>query len=248
MEENQSVHEQEVKAEKQKRPEKFHLMLFVDGKQGAIKQMGISQRAMEVIFLIGIAVFGVLVAGWIISGQIASKATLEKAVSEETVRVLNEKVSELELQNAELNNKITVLSDTLNAKVEKENEMQKEEVKAHTPNGFPLSASATMETKDDNPNMLLFKASKDTNVLATGAGSVAEIATAAEYEVKLTIDHGNGYKTVYYNNGNPMVKEGDQVIAGSALFVVGEGNEEVGYQIFLEDEELNPIDLLEIDG
>ena len=58
----------------------------------------------------------------------------------------------------------------------------------------------------------------------------------------------NGYITTYRNLGSPIVEEGSQVVKGSALFLVGEGNTETGYSIRKDDEYMDPLELIEIKG
>ena len=58
----------------------FHMMLFVDSKNGMIKQMGIGQAAIEIILTCVIALIIVLAAGWGVSASHAH--TMENEVKE----------------------------------------------------------------------------------------------------------------------------------------------------------------------
>ena len=64
----------------------------------------------------------------------------------------------------------------------------------------------------------------------------------------ITIDHGNGYVSIYRNAGESLVHEGDTVTKGATLMVVGSDNTKLGYQIKKDGEFINPEDLVEING
>lgn len=265
MAENQTVSTTDAtenkNVETKKRVERFHLMAFIDSKDGMIHQMGIGQRMIEAFVTVLVLIIAVLITGWVVSANRAEKFQLENIVLQSQVDALSQKVIDLEDENTTMSDKITILSDTINAKVEKENATEEEVNQAHTPSGFPLSASAkqvaedtaeenqdTVETDSSEKNLLMFEASKGTNVIAAGAGVVSEIITHSKFEYKLTIDHGNGYKSVYYNSGSPMVKEGDEVIAGYVLFIIEDDNTLFGYQILENDVPIDPTSVLAIDG
>lgn len=266
MAENQTVSTESTtenkSVEPKKRVERFHLMAFIDSKDGMIHQMGIGQRMIEAFAVVILLITAGLIAGWVVSANKAEKYQLDNIVLQNQVEALNQKITDLENENTTMADKITILSDTINAKVEKENATEEEVNQAHTPSGFPLTASAKQITEDSAEdenaentekdasleNMLLFEASKGTNVVAAGAGVVSEIVTHSKFEYKLTIDHENGYKSIYYNSGSPMVKEGDEVISGYVLFIIEDDNKKFGYQILENDVPIDPTSVLAIDG
>lgn len=227
----------------------YHLMLFLDGKDGMIRQLGIGRGVVDFVIILALVLIIVPFVGWKMSHDkvIDLQAKLNQSTAQcEELTAAN---SELEASNKELSGKVTVLSDTVNAKVEKENKIEKESDIAHMPSGFPLSASASMETSDkEDSKMLVFTAAEGTSVLAAGEGVVLEITTGDSYAKKLTIDHENGYKSIYYNDGSPMVKEGDAVMTSSVLFLIGEDNSKLGYEIYKDDEAIDPMSLINIDG
>ncbi len=45
-----------------------------------------------------------------------------------------------------------------------------------------------------------------------------------------------------------MVREGDEMIRGSILYVIGEENTDPGYQITYQNKYMEPMELLNIDG
>ena len=109
-----------------------------------------------------------------------------------------------------------------------------------------LFRSTMEESKDEK--MLVFKAAEGINIITTGSGIVESVDVDITYGTKITIDHGNGYKSVYRNNGTALVKNGEELGKGYILFSIGEENTELGYQIMQDDELIDPMNLIEISG
>jgi murein DD-endopeptidase MepM/ murein hydrolase activator NlpD len=130
---------------------------------------------------------------------------------------------------------------------------------AALPKGFPLSSQSTYELRKDDPSsestdnadkgnqILLFKVSKGTKVLASGDGVISTITADSKYSHSLTVDHGNGYQSIYRCSGDVLFKEGSTVSRGDALILTGKDTF-LGYQILYNDEFINPEDMLEISG
>lgn len=233
---------------KRKRKFNYTLMLFVDSKEGRIRQMGIGPAIIEslaVIILVVVAVLSVLCV------------TRGKEV--EVLRRLNQgqydRIVELEEENAdltalreELTDKVTILSDTINQKVEEEEALEEAQAQAHMPVGFPMSSSASLEEADTNDPMVKLNGTEGNSVIASGDGTVISITTDTSYLHCIKIDHGNGYVSIYRNDGEAMVKEGDEVVRGAILYVIGEENTELGYQITYDERYMDPMELINIDG
>lgn len=145
----------------------------------------------------------------------------------EQITALKQENDDLKLQNEELNEKVSILSDTVNSKVKEEEEREAEIAQAYVPTGFPL---------------------KGTAVIATAQGTVSSIAGNAESGYIIMIDHGNGYYSVYRNGAKPKVKEGDEVTTSTELFMIDAGHEQLGYQIIENDSYIDPLSLMEIYG
>ena len=64
----------------------------------------------------------------------------------------------------------------------------------------------------------------------------------------MTIDHGNGYITLYYNGGNPLVKKGDKVTKDTVLFEIGSFNTNVAFQIIENGTYISPMSFVDIQG
>ena len=68
------------------------------------------------------------------------------------------------------------------------------------------------------------------------------------YGTKIVVDHGNGYSSVYRNNGTALVKTGEELGKGYILFTIGEENQELGYQIMKDEEYIDPMLIIDING
>lgn len=159
--------------------------------------------------------------------------------------------TDLMKENKELKEKVTILSDTVNNKVHQEEKREAEMIQSYIPTGFPMKGAASYNEEekelDGNP-AVIFHASAGTSVVATANGTVSSIAGSTEAGYIIMIDHGNGYYTVYRNNAEPRVKEGDSVTVETTLFHIETGNETLGYQIIQEKQFIDPLSLMDISG
>lgn len=179
--------------------------------------------------------------------------------------------------SAEQQEKIQLLSDTLNSKSEQLTAYQDAETALHVPNGYPVKGSATVlsgglldeeEMEGENiqeflegyhdfqegdgeyepePN-ILFMVSEGTCITATGTGKVADIQISDNGLKYLKINHENGYESIYKCIGNVLVNVGDSVSSGSVLMSVTENASYFEYQIRYEDSFINPKDCMIING
>ena len=95
---------------------------------------------------------------------------------------------------------------------------------------------------------VIFAASEGINVIASGTGTVLSVDVDVDYGNVVSIDHGNGYISIYRNKGNAVVKAGNEVTRGAILYVVGEDNTEMGYSISKDDTYIDPMEMIEING
>jgi biotin carboxyl carrier protein len=223
-------------------------MLFADSKEGRIRQLGIGPAVIEFLALVVIVVIAVLaVIGRMRGNQIAALQNLNE-VQAEQIASLEEENADLTSLREELTEKVTILSDTINQKVEDEEAAEEERAQAHMPVGFPMSASASLEEADTEEPMVKLSGTEGSSVIASGDGTVISITTDTNYLHCIKIDHDNGYISIYRNDGDAMVKEGDEVVRGAILYVIGEDNAELGYQVTYDERYVDPMDLINIDG
>lgn len=95
--------------------------------------------------------------------------------------------------------------------------------------------------------IVVFSAGSGTSVIAAGTGVISSVTEDPDYGYRVVIDHGNGYVSIYRNSSAPKVKEGSDIARGTIIFELSE-NQKVGYQIMLEDEFVDPMDMMEIYG
>lgn len=243
--------------EEKKRGRKYNytLMLFTDSREGNVRQLQIDSVVVEIaavllaVILIALAVVclkrgeALAVLRETNAGQAQRIQALEKENEELTI-----KGQELTVKQRELAQEVIVLSDTINRKLDEEEAEDAKEAKARMPIGFPMTSSASVEQAEDEGPMVKLTAAAPGNIVATGAGVVESVTTDSRYLHCIRIDHGNGYISIYRNDGDAMVKEGVEIVRGSILYVIGEDNTELGYQILYEKEYADPMEMLNING
>lgn len=237
--------------ENRKRGRRFNytVMIFADSKEGGIRQLRIDPAVIESLFIILLAVVVILgIVGNRRKEEILSlKEENEKHI--EDIRVLQQENENLSLLHDELTQKVTILSDTVNQKVEEEAAKEVADAQAHMPIGFPMTSSASMKQEADTQEpMVKLTSSEGNSIVASGAGTILSITTGSSYLHCVKIDHGNGYVSIYRNDGEVMAREGDEVVRGSILYVIGEENTELGYQIMYNEKYMDPMELINIDG
>ena len=173
----------------------------------------------------------------------------------------------LEASNTELETKVQQLSAALNQRIEDEQISAEEAETLAIPTGFPLTGTALMTPAVDDPNetqvtkitednkdsvsgnpMVIFDSAAGNSVIASGSGTVQTVTTDVKLGNMVTIDHGNGYISIYRNSGDPLVTEGSAIDKGDIIFVITEDNTTLGYQIQQDEQYINPEELIEING
>lgn len=103
------------------------------------------------------------------------------------------------------------------------------------------------EPKTGDP-ILIITAEQGATITAAGSGTVTSVAGDIKYGNSITIDHGNGYVSIYRNAGDSLVHEGDAVTPTTTLMIIGEDNTKIGYQIQYNGKFIDPEDVIEING
>ncbi len=171
------------------------------------------------------------------------------------LRIQSEKIieenNELVSENKKLQEKVEILSDTVNDKRQQEQEREAQQARGYVPSGFPLRGTASYnanETELDGQPIAYFHVGQGTGVIATAKGTVMSIAGSDGSGYIIMVDHGNGYYSVYRNGSAPKVDEGDEVTRATELFVIEAGHEQFGYQIIEENKYINPLEFMETYG
>ncbi len=110
--------------------------------------------------------------------------------------------------------------------------------------------SSKKKDKDEGPvdPYVFFIWSDVTDVVAAGDGEVIAVTDDATFGKCVKIDHGNGYVTIYKSNGDVKVNVGDQVVQKAIIFISTGEDSFLEYQITKDDEFIDPMDVIVIDG
>ena len=199
------------------------------------------------------------------------------AVLRDVINEQDALIQTLGAQKAELSSQNQILNNTVAMAVAQKEKEEEESAIRHTPSGFPLTGSANIrdisvmdepeekqagyfnydvgdkyttsgkKAVEENP-ITVFEMSTISDVVSTAEGRVIEVTEDELFSRCVKIDHGNGYVTIYRNNSDPKVSVGDDVVKGAIIFVGGEDNIYLGYQITYNGEYLEPLDVIDIDG
>lgn len=150
------------------------------------------------------------------------------------------------------------IQGNLDEKILAEQEAEAIDALQYVPSNYPVTGASTVTESEeivalDAVNTSVrpvanFVGSEGATVVAAGSGTVLSVEEDANYGFKLTIDHGNGYISLYYNGGNPMVKTGDTVTKDTVLFEIGSHNTNIAFQIIENGTYISPMSLVEIQG
>lgn len=237
-----------MEPKKHKKKNSYTVMVISDSSKGVIRQFFFSSRVVTALLSFFLAVVLVFACYVVYSTYTMREMKQRNLYLDSKTAELSEKNAELTTANTELSDKVSILSSTINQKVEEEAAVAEK----YVPTGFPLAGTATIpeEAEDklnDNP-IVNFAASAGTSVIATGNGVISSIDADAEYGYVLKLDHGNGYVTIYRNASEPKVKAGDEVARNTMLFEMTEESGQLGYQIIKDDQYIDPLEIIEING
>lgn len=233
----------------QKRKTNHVVIVTSDAEDANVRQFHIRTWLLKMIIILLCIIVGVMIGYFFYEEELWSVA---KKHNDEQQKMMNELENEnisLQSEIDGLSDQIQILSDTVNQKVDSERELKKRFETQSLPTEFPLNGSASMEEVIEGDPMYVFTASPGTSlVVATASGTVMAVNDDAEYGHNVWIDHGNGYVTIYRNKGETTVEKGDIILQGMTLFVIGEENTKLGYQMRKDDAFISPMSLLEIRG
>lgn len=232
---------------------KNHVLIFTsDDANAEVKQIRIRAWVVQllvVIFCIGLGfVIGYIIYEethknnmWSIAND--SVVTMQKA----NERLTNEN-KQLENQVVDLKNQVEILSGAVNQKVQSEGEMKEQLEVVKLPTILPINGSASVEPSGDGDPKCSFKLGEGALIVNSAEGLVTEVTTDENGMNSITIDHQNGYVTIYKNKNNCMVHQGDYIYQGTTLFVISEKDSMFTYQISKDGTFLDPMSMLEISG
>lgn len=243
-----------------KRKKNTVLLVASDAPDSDLKQLKLKPKLLWTIIIILSIMFGAMVGFFLYESKIWQAALDANKEKNAQIEVLQSEKTALEQELitqkttyddrvTQLEEEVKLLSNSLQEKVKSEEELASQLEKQITPTEFPLSGMASMEDREEDGELIsIFHGSEGSNVVATAGGAVEAVNIDVEYGNNVWINHGNGYITIYRNAGEPKVKVGDDVVAGTTLFEVGPDNQKLGYQIMYNGEYIDPLEMLSING
>jgi len=247
-----------LKKGKKKTKINYFLLLVSDSPTKKVKKFKYTRARINFIKTVMTLLF-IALLGYIAFSSYQNTIVMKREAS------FTAKIKELEEANAvlvqerdELTEKVTILSKTVNEKVDAEKVLEEKSL----PKGFPLSGKASMEETQETIEtedgeevrpMLLFDADEEVSVIATGGGTVCHCELDTEYGYQVHIDHGNGYVTIYRSGTTPKVDVDDEVTRGTLLFEMEEDDDNdladnMAYQVTKDGTYIVPTEVLEING
>lgn len=242
--------EDTIKKQEHKRV-RYNVLFMPDDDTMTEKRLSVK---MDVFIAFFAAIAFLLIAAFtysfILIGELgdANKTIIQQKIQ---IEEITEEYNQAVAYNAELQEKVTILSDTVKDKVQKEEEREAQQLRSCMPSGFPLKGTASYsesENELDGQPIAYFQVAPGTGVVATANGKVSSIAGNSGSGYIIMVDHGNGYYSVYRNGSKPKVDEGDEVTRATELFVIEIGHGQLGYQIIENNQYINPLEFMETYG
>ncbi len=246
-----------MEQKRHKRKEIFSvLMVSNTGKR--IKKYRVSKSSFHLIavFLFLLCAIAAGMSCWAVY-VLGNQAALHKQITsgEQQVLQLKEENERLTGELAKVSEELEALQskeadDTASAETVEGQEAEPEQEGSY-PNRFPSSGVALVISpySPDQPYMS-FGMQVEDSIIATEDGTVTTISSDDTYPYIIEIEHENGYQTRYMCNQEAQlnVQEGDQVISGTELITITLENTQLDYQVFLEGEPIDPINIIDAKG
>ncbi len=235
----------------------YTVVVVSESPKAGIRQVCFERKYVRIAMLLVLLIVGASIGLAACHTVRYKRAKAETATAVAKADSLTKENEELAAENAELQDKISLVSTTLTKKAKNEAEQAKAEEEQQLPHGFPVSGPAVIvESSENTPKeelagkdpIVVFTASAGMHIIASGNGTVSSVKEDAEYGVAVTIDHTNGYQSIYRMASNPVVKEGDTVALGQTLFEVRSDKDLFGYQITENGKLIDPLKLMQVFG
>lgn len=245
-----------------KRKNNHVVIVTSDSTDAGVKHFRIRPWMLQTIIFILCVVIGALIGYFIYEKDIWEAELQQAARQAEAIGVLEEEkaglegqIADLESQISDLNDQIAalnednkILSNTVNQKTQSEAQLTDQFEQMFVPVRFPLNSGATIDEVSGEEFLCVFNVQKGSLVVATANGTVMAVNDDVEYGHNIWVDHGNGYVTIYRNQGEVKVEQGKVVTQGTTLMLISEENSKLGYQIMKDGEYIDPMEMLNISG
>ncbi len=242
---------------------KNHVIIVTsDAVDADAKQFQIKPWLLHLLIIVGCVILGAVIGCFVYEQdvwEVANRKIDEQKVlveeqksvvvsKEGEIEDLNQKIKKLEEEIQARDDKINILSETVNQMTAEVGELSETLAAQALPTEYPLTGSASIEETTGQDAVCIFKASAGVTVVATASGTVMAINEDPEYGHNVWVDHGNGYTTIYRNQGKVHVKLGDDVAQGTTIFVIDTNNTKFAYQIMKDNVYIDPMEMISISG
>lgn len=237
-------------AEQEKKLTGYKVSILSHETEDTVKEFTVTKKQIK----LGLAAGGLLLTALLVWAVFMTVLFSDRNQTVQTVSTsLSEAesyTSELEQQIEELTEKNTILSATVNRKVEEEESRMAQEAELYEPTGIPVNGTVlyTEETTEEGQPYIEFTADLGAEVVAAGSGTVILSAEDPEWGYRIEIDHGNGYISTYRVRENPKVVEGAEIRKGDILFPITKSERTIIYQIIQDGTYIDPMGIMEIYG
>lgn len=248
-----------MKRKRHKRKNSYTMLVTSDAVDAGLTQLRIRPWLLRIAVVVICVIIGVTIGALIYETNEQVQQTSKDNLEIQELKTENQKLADqmevlesekdaLENQAASQEETIQLLSDTVNQKTQSETELLAEREEQYLPTGLPLTGSATVDESTEGEPICVFTASDDAMIVATANGTVIAVNDDAEYGHNIWIDHGNGYITIYRNQGEVKVKQGKVVTRGTTLFLINEESNQLGYQMMQNNEYIDPMEMISFSG
>ncbi|MBQ7581653.1 MAG: M23 family metallopeptidase [Lachnospiraceae bacterium] len=204
--------------------------------------------------IVGIIALTIVLVSLLISSALKNYRLSHDDTDKIKIEQLNEEIERLKGEKAELYEQIVSLTGVVAKKQENEKSIEQEKAAAAVPNGYPVEGfglivqDPTVETGEKVKGRVVFNTIIGTAIVASGDGTVAVKSDDADFGTQIIIDHENGYQSIYRCSGSVKVDTGDFVKRQEVLFVITEEDSLFAYEIVKNGEEIEPLDIMDIQG
>ena len=204
--------------------------------------------------IVGVIAVVLVLASLLISFVLKNYRLEHDDTDQKKIEQLNEEIKTLQQEKADMYEQIVSLTGVIAKKQENEKNIEQEQTEAAIPSGYPIEGYAlivqdpTVEAGAKVKGRVVFNTIIGTAVIASGDATVALVAEDESFGTQLILDHGNGYQSIYRCGGSLKVKEGDTVNRREVLFVITEEDSIFAYEIIRNGEEVEPLDLMDVQG
>lgn len=216
-------------------------------------------RFLLCLLLFILAVTGLSAYGFFSRLGMESQLRSRLADQEELVQQLTAEKEALEAEKTALLSENESLRSEAEAAVaamaQKEAEEQEEETEPEEPPAVPgrypySGASVLLSSYSEEQPYLSLSTYTDGTVTAAGDGTVTVISYDETYHHIIEIEHENGYRTRYLcrEDAQQSVEEGAQVQAGDVLLTITTDETQVDYQVFYNEEPVDPLSVIDAKG